>query len=70
MGPRTAHVDSIGWLEQLAGLEHLLLHTLIVDDLDYSPLLRLPMLQAVRVAEASGIAPSYDELRSLLPWAE
>jgi hypothetical protein len=70
MSSRTAHIESIGWLEQLRSLEHLLLHTIVVDDLDYSPLLRLPRLQAVRVAQARGMTPPHDELRRLLPWAE
>jgi hypothetical protein len=67
-GPRRAHIDSIGWLPGLEGLEHLLIHTLIVDDLDYNPLLRLPHLQAVRVMAARGMRPPIEELQRRLPW--
>ena len=70
MAPRTAHIDSIGWLPHLARLEHLLIHTLIVDDLDYSPILRLPALRAVRVMAARGMGPSLPELKKRLPWEE
>jgi hypothetical protein len=68
-GPRRAHIDSIGWLPRLQGLEHLLIHTLIVDDLDYSPVLRLPHLRAVRVMAARGMRPPIEELQRRLPWA-
>ena len=37
MTPRNAHVDSIEVLRQLPGLLRVELHTLIVDDKDYSP---------------------------------
>jgi hypothetical protein len=67
--PRRAHIDSIGWLPELHRLEHLLIHTLIVDDLDYSPLLRIPNLKAVRVMAARGMRPPIDELERRLPWA-
>jgi hypothetical protein len=67
--PRRAHIDSIRWLPELHRLENLLIHTLIVDDLDYSPLLRLPNLQAVRVMAARGMQPPIDELERQLPWA-
>ncbi len=66
---RNAHIDSIAWLPQLRDLEHLLLHTVIVDDLDYTPLLHLPRLNAVRVMEVRGMRPSFAELRQHLPWA-
>lgn len=70
MSPRIAHIDSIAWLPSLHNLEHLLLHTVIVDDLDYAPLLALPKLRAVRVMEARGMRPSYAELKTRLPWSE
>jgi hypothetical protein len=66
---RTAHIDSIAWLPNLRNLEHLLLHTVIVDDLDYTPLLLLPRLKAVRVKKARGMRPSHSELVQRLPWA-
>jgi hypothetical protein len=68
MTPRNAHVGSIDVLRQLPGLKRLLLHTLIVDDKDYSPLLALPNLTAVRFKKVRGMRPPYDELKSKLPW--
>ena len=70
MTPRVAHIDSIAWLPRLRRLEHLLIHTLIVDDLDYSPVLRLPGLRAVRIMAAKGMTPSLAELKERLPWEE
>lgn len=70
MSPRVAHIDSIAWLPSLSNLEHLLLHTLIVDDLDYARLLDLPKLRAVRVMAARGMHPSLEELKTRLPWSE
>jgi hypothetical protein len=67
--PRTAHVDSLAWLPALRALTYLLLHTLVVDDLDYTPLLALPNLKGVRVMEARGMTPSHEELKSRLPWS-
>ena len=52
MTPRNGHITSIGFLRELRGLEHVLLHTLVVDDLDYSPLLELPRLRSVRVMKS------------------
>jgi hypothetical protein len=69
MKPRNAHIDSIAWLPELRNLEHLLLHTLVVDNLDYAPLLQLPRLQAVRVMNVRGMRPSLTELQERLPWA-
>lgn len=68
--PRNAHIDSIDWLDHLARLRHLLLHTIVVDDLDYTPLLRLPALAAVRVMKARGMTPAYEDLKAQLPWSE
>ncbi len=68
MAPRIAHVDSIGFLRQLTSLEELELHTIIVDDLDYSPLLDLPRLRSVWMREARGMTPSHEQLRAMLPW--
>lgn len=70
MSPRIAHVDSIDFLRNLTRLEDVLLHTIIVDDLEYSPLLALPRLRSVRVMQARGMTPSHEYLRSVLPWAE
>lgn len=69
MSPRNAHVDSIGFLRDLTELENVLLHTIIVDDLDYSPLLSLPRLRSVRVMKTRGMKPSHDYLKSALPWS-
>jgi len=67
-GLRTAHVDSIAFLRQMPRLKSLLLHTIIVDDLDYSPILDLPNLEAVRVMKARGMAPPYEQLAALTSW--
>ena len=69
MSSRIAHIDTISWLPQLQDLEHLLLHSLVVDDLDYTPLVQLENLVAVRVNEVTGMQPTYSELQSRLPWA-
>jgi hypothetical protein len=69
MSPRIAHVDSIDFLRQLTGLEDVLLHTIIVDDLDYSALLALPRLRTVRVMKARGMTPSHEHLQTVLPWS-
>jgi hypothetical protein len=58
--PRVVHVDSLAFLRKLSGLERLVLHTMIVDDLDYSPLLSLGNLTEVRVMPARGMCPSHD----------
>ncbi len=68
--PRIAHIDSIAWLPALEALEHLLLHTIIVDDHDYTPLLQLPRLKAVRVMASRGMNPPIATLREQLPWAD
>lgn len=69
IAPRLAHVDSIAFLRYLTNLEDLLLHTLIVDDLDYTPLLALPRLRSVRVRKAQGMTPTHEHLKSVLPWS-
>lgn len=68
ISPRRAHVDSIGFLRRMPQLKELVLHTIIVDDLDYTPLLDLPALRGVRVMKARGMRPTYDELKERLPW--
>lgn len=68
MTPRNAHVGSIAVLRQLRNLRRLLLHTLIVDDKDYSPILALPNLDAVRFMKVRGMRPPYEELKARLPW--
>lgn len=70
MTPRVAHVDSIAFLREMPKLRRLLLHTIIVDDLDYTPILAIPALQAVRVMAARGMRPEYEELKATLPWSE
>ena len=69
MTPRIAHVDSIRFLRHLTQLEELLLHTIIVDDLDYTPLLALPRLKSVRVMNARGMTPTFEQLEAALPWS-
>jgi len=70
MSPRIAHVESLAFLRNLPDLEQLVLHTIIVDDLDYSPLLSLGNLREVRVMPARGMRPSHDELRAAIPALE
>ncbi len=67
MSPRIVHVDSIGFLRSLKNLQRLILQTVIVDDLDYSPLLDLAGLTEVRVMAARGMRPTHDELSAAIP---
>ena len=67
ISPRIVHVDSVAFLRNLPSLERLVLHTLIVDDLDYSPLLALGNLKEVRVMAARGMRPSHDALCAAIP---
>jgi hypothetical protein len=67
--PRNAHVDSIRFLRHLTRLKELVLHTIIVDDLDYTPLLALPRLKSVRVMNARGMTPTLEQLKAALPWS-
>lgn len=69
MSPRVAHVRSLSFLRQMPQLRRLILHTVIVDELDYSPILGLPNLEAVRVMKARGMRPAYEELIASTPWA-
>lgn len=69
MSLRTAHVDSLSFLRRMPQLRRLLLHTMIVDDLDYSPILDLSALEQVRVMQASGMRPAYDELKASAVWS-
>ena len=65
---RNAHLPTIAFLTGLSNLTDLLLHTLVVDDKDYSPLLTLPRLQRVRVSAVPGMTPSLEDLKAALPW--
>lgn len=58
----------MAFLAQMPQLRHLLLHSLVVDDLDYSSLLSLPNLRSVRVMATRGMKPSFDRPVELLPW--
>ena len=68
MSPRNGHIATIGFLRELQDLEKVLLHTVVVDDLDYSPLLDLPKLRSVRAMKVRCMRPEHDELRRRLPW--
>ncbi len=70
MSSRIAQVESISFLRKMPQLRRLLLHTIIVDDLDYTPILAVPALEAVRVMAARGMRPSYEELKAAVPWSE
>lgn len=63
---RQAHVDSLGFLRKLRELQRLVLHTLLVEDLDYSPLLELRYLTEARVMAVRGMRPSHHELRAAI----
>jgi hypothetical protein len=67
MSPRIAHADSIGFLRHLRKLQRLVLQTITVDDLDYSPLLSLNGLDEVRVMATRGMRPTHDELCAAIP---
>lgn len=67
--PRKAQISSISFLREIPTLTTLVLHTVVVDDLDYSPLLALPNLKSVRVMKVRGMRPGHDELRRRLPWS-
>lgn len=67
MAPRTAHVDSLGFVVHLGSLERLVLHTVKVDDLDYSPLLALGQLREARVMVVRGMRPAHAELCEAIP---
>lgn len=64
---RTAHVRSIAFLRQMPQLSSLILHTIAVDDLDYSPILDLPNLKTVRVMKVRGMRPPYEQLIASIP---
>ena len=62
-----APVNSIHFLRHLTQLEELVLHTIIVDDLDYTLLLAPPRLKSVRVMNARGMTPTLEQLKAALP---
>jgi hypothetical protein len=68
MSSRNGHVGSIGFLRATPLVQDLLLHTVIVDDLDYTPLLSLPELTSVRVMKVRGMTPPHEQLVATLPW--
>ncbi|WP_427886080.1 hypothetical protein ACQHIV_26350 [Kribbella sp. GL6] len=68
ISPRNVHLRPVAFLARLPQLESLLLHTLIVDDLDYTPLLSVPNLKKVRIRAVRGVTPTYDELKRRLSW--
>lgn len=68
--PRNVHVDSIAFLRNLPGLEQLGLFSIIVDDLDYSPLLALPALKSARVKKVRGMRPAHEQLCAAVPALE
>ncbi len=67
MSPRNVHVDSIEFLRRMPQLRTLVLHTMIVDGKDYTPLLDLPLLKELRVMPSRGMKPTHDELAAAIP---
>jgi hypothetical protein len=65
---RIAHVDSISFLRTMPQLRNLRLDTLVVDDLDYTPILDLPNLQSLMVMKARGMRPRFEDLVASTPW--
>jgi len=65
---RIAHVDSISFLRAMPQLRRLRLEAVIVDDLDYSPVLGLPSLQNLWLMKARGMHPAYEDLVASTPW--
>ena len=49
-------------------LRNLRLDTLVVDDLDYTPILDLPNLQSLMVMKARGMRPRFEDLVASTPW--
>jgi hypothetical protein len=68
MTPKNVRITSAAFLAEMPQLRRLLLHTLIVDDLDYRPLLSLLSLKQVRVMATKGMTPPIEELIERLPW--
>ena len=66
--PRNVRITSAAFLARMPQLRQLLLHTLVVDDLDYRPLLSLSDLRSVRVMATRGMTPPIEELVDRLPW--
>jgi hypothetical protein len=67
-GMRVAHVDSISFLRRMPHLCKLRLDTLVVDDLDYAPILGLPNLESLMVMKVTGMRPKFEELVASTPW--
>jgi hypothetical protein len=65
---RIAHFDSIALLRQMPQLRRLWLEAVIVDDLDYSPVLELPSLENVWVRRARGMRAAFEDLVASTPW--
>lgn len=70
VAPRNGHLASLDFLHGVPLLEDLLLHALIVDDKDYSPVLSLRRLRTVRIMAVRGMRPTIEELKASLPWSE
>lgn len=67
--PRNGHINSVNFLNELKDIEALLIHTCVVEDLDYTPLLSLPKLKSVCVMAVPGMHPTCQELQRQLPWS-
>jgi predicted esterase len=70
MSSRIAHVASISFLRRMPQLQKLLLHTMIADDLDYTPIVELPALTHLRVMKARGMRPTHEQLKTWPAWSD
>ena len=68
--PRNVHVDSIEFLRQMPQLRRLILHSMIVDSKDYTPLLSLHSLKEARVMPSRGMKPTHRVLAAAIPALE
>jgi hypothetical protein len=68
--PRIAHVESIAFLAEMPQLRNLVIHTMVVDSLDYTPLLGLPNLETLRLMKARGMTPTWESLVDAIPALE
>jgi hypothetical protein len=57
-----------GSLLEMPQLRRLRLEAVIVEDLDYSPILKLPSMRSLWVMKTRGMRPAFDDLVASTPW--